>query len=68
MSIEFDNNDYDSNEGTMYLTCDTCGEEADYYGTWQDCIDQAKYNGWIIKPSKDGSNTWSHYCCQECKY
>jgi hypothetical protein len=48
---------------TMELTCDICPASVEYDGTWQECIEQAKIDGWkFVKKSDD----WYHGCSVEC--
>lgn len=52
---------YNENTSIMEMYCDACGEEGMFDGfTFQDCIDQAKKDGWMV--FKDGSDEWSHHC------
>ncbi|MFA5999348.1 MAG: hypothetical protein WC783_00005 [Candidatus Paceibacterota bacterium] len=53
--IEYNNR---KEEGT--ITCDTCGECAYFEGSFQDCIDEAKSDGWRIY--MDECNEWMHEC------
>jgi hypothetical protein len=48
----------------MELTCDVCCETDYLIGTWQECLDEAKSQGW--KVFKNSSDEWEHRC-RECK-
>lgn len=50
--------DNDFHEGT--ITCDTCGDEENLNGSFQQCIADAKDSGW--KSHKDGNDEWVHTC------
>ena len=51
--------EYDNDFDQMELTCDGCGDSESFDGSWQECIDEAKENGWRI--FKSGGD-WHHYC------
>ena len=71
--IEFEN-DYDTNEGEMYMECDyksafekkACTTEESFEGEWQECIDQFKKAGWKIRKTDDGE--WVHFCPEHASY
>lgn len=54
-------NHFDDNSASMEMYCDapgcTCNEV--WYGSYQECIDEAKDNGWQIARSGD---EWFHFC------
>jgi hypothetical protein len=63
---------YDEDLGTMTMTCDECGDEDVFDGSWQDCIEEAKAQGWkITSYTRYGkrSKEWIHACpdCTEMK-
>jgi len=60
--IEKLRHDYQFDESTFSVECDDCGENEEVEGTFQDCLDFMKNNGWRTK--KDG-NDWLNYC-PEC--
>lgn len=51
-------------DGVMYFECDNCGSEAEFYGTWRECVNQAKEIGW--KVFKNEHNQWVHMCSSTC--
>lgn len=60
--------EYDDDSSTMDIYCDgrdgeKCPEDelATYYGTWQECIDQAKEDGWVVFKDED-TQEWVHRC------
>lgn len=55
--------DYDNTFETMVIDCENCNISGEFDGSWQDCIDEAKLEGWRFR--KNGSD-WEHYC-SECK-
>ena len=55
--------EYSNGDECMQMSCDECGTVNEFYGSWQDCIKEAKSNGWRIY--KDGDD-WVHIC-DECK-
>ena len=55
---------YIKKDRLMELTCDICPESAEYEGTWQECIDLAKADGWKFVKKPDD---WYHGCCVECR-
>lgn len=48
------------NEGhEMFMCCDFCEEESQFYGEWNECIREAKEEGWkIFKADEE----WVHKC------
>ena len=48
---------------TMELACDICPESEEYDGTWTQCIDQARSDGWKFVHKM---NDWFHGCSDEC--
>lgn len=58
--------EYDNSSLTMDIYCDGegCDEVVTYYGSWSDCIAQAKEDGWVSY--KNENNEWEHKC-PECK-
>jgi hypothetical protein len=54
--------DYDSYSHEMLMACDghMCSQELELTGDWQECINEAKDNGWKIRPEEDGE--WKHWC------
>lgn len=55
-------NQYDRDDRNMMMFCDSenCTEESLFYGTYQECINEAKDEGWKI--SRDEHNRWIHTC------
>lgn len=51
--------EYDDEEETFVITCDKCGDEETFTGTWNDCIRQARVHGWVIKKA---IISFEHYC------
>lgn len=58
--------DYDRAYEEMTMDCDgddgtgLCVESLQLSGPFQDCIAQAKTEGWSMRPDDDGG--WKHYC------
>jgi hypothetical protein len=48
----------------MTLNCDICINEDEFDGTFQDCIDQAKRDGWSFKKHE---GEWYHFCSAKCR-
>lgn len=66
--IEFERYEEGYNpEGEMTVECDfmdrftkkACVNEEVYTGDWQECIDQAKEDGWKVKKV---NGEWQHFC------
>ena len=55
--------DYSKRDEEMILDCDICVNTEGFHGTWQDCINQAKREGWRLKKHE---GEWYHFCCDEC--
>lgn len=49
---------YDNDIEEMTITCDSCGSEETYHGTWSECIAAAKADDWRIFQSGD---EWHHF-------
>lgn len=47
----------------MHLTCDSCPTKDEFDGTFENCIDMAKQDGWRFK-YHDGE--WYHFCSGGC--
>ncbi len=47
----------------MTLSCDICTNQDEYDGTFQDCINQAKRDGWRFKKHL---GEWFHFCSDGC--
>jgi hypothetical protein len=47
------------------ITCDECGEEEIYSGTFKGCISDAKEEGWKVT-FNNKEDCFKHYC-QDCK-
>lgn len=45
------------------VVCDFCEAENSYDGSFQECIDQIKEDGWLIRKIED---EWVHFCSKEC--
>ncbi len=56
--------EYDNKNKVMDITCEVCDNTDTFYGTWQECFDEAKQNGWSAH--KDG-DLWKHCCGQVCR-
>lgn len=53
--------------GVMTLTCDNCSDDSEFYGSWDECIEEAKENGWvIIPPDYRKRNAFYHFCSGMC--
>ena len=50
---------YDNNMGNMEVTCNLCDDTADIQGTYQECIDELKKDGWEFNKEND---EWEHTC------
>jgi Fe2+ or Zn2+ uptake regulation protein len=55
--------DYINKSDHMTMECDICGTVDEFDGTWQDCMNIAKRDGWKIKMHND---EWYHFCCDKC--
>jgi hypothetical protein len=53
--------DYDKKLESGLLECDACGYEEEFFGSFQECIDEAKQVGWKLRKIKV-TNEWEHYC------
>lgn len=47
----------------MTLDCDICPNQDEFDGTFQDCIDQARRDGWRFKKHL---GEWFHFCSDDC--
>lgn len=47
----------------MHIECDICPSEDEFAGTFEDCIDQAKGDGWKIRYHQ---GEWYHFCPDGC--
>lgn len=56
---------YDNRNEAMTVTCDDCGKEDVFYGSFQNCVDDMKEEEWKISRD-DASGDWFHYC-EDCK-
>jgi hypothetical protein len=56
--------DYQKKDETMDMECDTCGTNEVFDGDFDECIAEAKDEGWIVR--KDGDE-WVHYCDVGCR-
>lgn len=54
--------EYNNDLEEMCIDCDNCGNYINLDGPWQDCIDQAKDEGWRIVKNGD---VWEHFCPDE---
>lgn len=56
--------EFDELQQRMTVACDECGAEEIFYGTFMECITQAKEEGWYITKE---DNEYRHWCinCQE---
>lgn len=57
--------EYDKHSMTMDVYCDgrdgdSCDEVVTVYGSWSQCIEQIKEEGWIC--FKDANGDWAHRC------
>ena len=52
-------NDLESGE----MICDYCDTTREYDGSFTECIEEAKEDGWIIKKKKD---EWFNFCDVDC--
>jgi len=63
--------DYDNEFYSMDMECDECGNNDTFDGPWQECIEEAKENEWIIFDRwiifEDDDGDWVHYCSMECR-
>lgn len=57
--------DYD--DGSMDIECDECGDQDSTSGSFKDCMDEFKSQGWISIPPQYRCDSWLHFCCPECK-
>lgn len=49
------------------LVCDVCGEDGTYQGeSFKLFIENAKADGWFVRPSEVHEGVWYHYCSSEC--
>lgn len=61
MSVEY-NEDIEE----LTITCDDCEEQEQFHGSsFQQCINEAKANGWVLH--KDERGQWLHFCNKACK-
>lgn len=51
--------DYNNVLGEMDMECDECSTAESFDGEWQECLEQAKENGWSIEMVR---GEWDHYC------
>lgn len=54
--------DYKPSE-VMSMTCDYCESTAVYEGSWQECIEDAKKEEWIVRKILE---VWMHFCGVSC--
>lgn len=56
-------NHYDDNSASMEMYCDaaSCSGNEVFYGSYQECIDEAKEQGWGLKKG-DEYDEWFHFC------
>lgn len=56
-------NHFDEITGLMEMCCDApdCAYGVDFYGSYQECIDEAKNEGWGLK-KMDEDGEWFHFC------
>lgn len=55
---------YENSTEEMELRCDNCDYEASYEGSWQECIETAKMEGWKVYIDTE-TQQWKHMC-PEC--
>lgn len=66
MTIEFNAYCIDSEGqkvGIMSIECDECGDYDEKDGTWKECFNALKEEGWKVK--YHGDSDYCHYC-PEC--
>lgn len=53
--------DFNNQDEIMWMECDgtKCGEYLELFGSWNDCIQEAKDEGWRIF---NNAGDWEHYC------
>lgn len=64
MTLDFEKESYHDDYGSMWFECDHCGSTGEFEGSWQECMNEAKEAGWIVRPPDNGA--YLHFCCKEC--
>lgn len=54
---------YNNDTHELEIECEECGHTDAYVGTFEECIEEAKHDGWIV--TKEGYE-WLHYCGENC--